>query len=136
MRFDAFYLVEPRGALEAHLQGLLPGDLVELLCDPTVLRNSEGGRTAWTAVEHSLVVKLCYLAILRDYDLLSADSGFSRVFGTAALSAHLFDQWWTLRRFDIDEDTAGLKRELASYKVEATGNPIVDDWITSFKNSR
>ena len=61
-RFDAYYLIEPRPALAEQLRGRTDDDFIDLLMQPVLLRNREGGNTAFVAPQHTLKVKLPFLA--------------------------------------------------------------------------
>jgi hypothetical protein len=125
--FTAVYLIEALPSLAAFLAARVSDMvLLELLLRPVVLTNHEGGKSDWTAVDHTEYVKLVFLASLHDYDTLVSDDGFATAFGTDVLSVELFDRWWSIRRLEIDNDTDWYVPQLAGClrrgKVAAVAN--------------
>lgn len=131
MRVDAYYLIEARPALSERLVGRVKDDFREFLLEPLMLTNGEGGRTAWRDEDHCLTVKLSFLASLKDYVELSADGSFLELFGAVKLSTSLFDKWWTIRRFEVDDSVEELQPfvKVAAQLMDPTGNSLVDRWI-------
>ena len=132
MQSKALYLIEPRPALRDHLQGRIEADFAELLLEPVLLSNKEGGcHSAWGDEDHALTVKLIHLAQVREYTPVSNDKDFERVFGSPRLSVGLFDRWWTIRRLLLDDDTESMRPLLRQVLpiVDRTGNRLVDQWL-------
>jgi hypothetical protein len=102
----------------------------ELLLEPVTYGCQESGPTG--SPERLLAIKLLFLASLRDYDDLAGDSGFTRLLGSPHISEHLFERWWTVRRFEVDEELEDgtIATKLRPYldHVDRTGNPRVDSW--------
>jgi hypothetical protein len=136
--FTAMYLIEPLLSLAAFLTARVSDAVLrEMLLQPVVLANTEGGKTDWTADDETEYVKLVFLASLHEYNTLVSDEGFAAAFGTDVLSVELFDRWWSIRRLDIDNDTAWYKPQLAGClqrgKVAAANPKVVKrlEWIAS-----
>src|SRR3954447_22434105 len=110
MRFYAQYLIEPRPELAAWLCGRVEPDLADILLEPAVLVNPEGGRSVWMPQDHALTVKLVYLASLRQYTPLETDAGFEAALGSTRISVGLFDRWWTLRLLPGSDNTEDLRQ--------------------------
>ncbi len=130
MGFTALYLIEALSGLAASLAARLDDAvLLELLLEPRVLANREGGNTDWTAEDNTEYVKLVFLASLHDYDTTVTDEGFAAVFGTDVLSVEFFDRWWSIRRLTIDNDTDWYGPQLVGClrrgKVAAAANTRV-----------
>jgi hypothetical protein len=136
LKIDAYYLIEPRSELREHLHRRVDDALADILLEPIVLCNSEGGRTIWTEKDHAMTVKLTFLASLKQYDPpLGTDAGFEHVLGSSLISIDLFDRWWTIRRLMLDDSTKMLWPYLANNldRVKRTGNTLVDAWLAWVK---
>ena len=131
MQFEALYLIEPRPTLRDQLRGRVEEDFAELLLEPVLLSNKEGGCSSWRDEDHALTVKLIHLAQVREYTPVSNDGDFERVFGSPRLSVALFDRWWTIRRLSRDDDTESMRPLLRQFlpHVDRTGNELVDLWL-------
>jgi len=131
VRFYAQYLIEPRPELAAWLCGRVEPDLADILLEPAVLVNPEGGRSVWMPQDHALTVKLVYLASLRQYTPLETDAGFEAALGSTRISVGLFDRWWTLRLLPGSDNTESLRQFVVKHlgSVERTGNELVDSWL-------
>ena len=131
MRLYAQYLIAPRAELSAWLGGRVDPDLTDILLEPDVLVNPEGGRSVWMPQDHALTVKLVYLASLRQYTPLESDAGFESALGSPRISVGLFDRWWTLRLLPGSDSTESLLQFVAKHldSVERTGNELVDSWL-------
>ncbi len=131
MRCNSLYLIEPRTELAQWLDGRVDGDLAEILLEPVMLENPEGGRTVWRGSDHALTVKLVFVASLRQYTPLDTDAGFEAALGSRRISVELFDRWWTLRLLPGSYRTEDLRQFLVKYldRIEPTGNELVDDWL-------
>ncbi len=126
------YLIEPRPCLGERLQKRFEPELGELLLEPMIFSNKEGGYgSVWTDEDHLLTIKLLFLAQLREYTPLSEEKTIEEVFGSSRLSAEVFDHWWTIRKIGFRRDAESvyplLKRLLPA--VERTGNRLVDEWL-------
>jgi hypothetical protein len=131
VRFYAQYLIEPRPELPHWLRGRVDPDLADILLEPVVLENPEGGRSIWNTADHALTVKIVYLASLRQYTPLESDCGFESALGSRRISLELFDRWWTLRLLPGSDRTEGLWPFLVKHlgSVQRTGNELVDSWL-------
>ncbi len=132
MTYDAFYLIECRPKLADHLRGRTDDGFAEMLTEPVLIRNREGDRTAWTPEDHATAIKILFLARLREYTPLVSDEDAARILSSSRISVSLFDRWWVVRRFLVEDDRDGLLTFLRPVlgNVEATGNPLVDNWLT------
>lgn len=129
--YDAYYLIEARPALAERLRGRTDDDFLELLMEPVVIRNREGGNTTFLAAQHTGKVKLLFLVGLADYDVLATPAGFEALFETDRISIALFDRFWTARRFQLDAEADQLEAGLRAVldRVESTGDPQVDGYL-------
>jgi hypothetical protein len=134
-KFEAFYLVEPRPELAEHLRGRVESDFADVLLDPQLFRREEHSRTMWFEPQRLAQAKLLFLASLRQYTPLADDAGFAAVFGSAAISVEQFDRWFTVRRFQVDEELnvlEGWSRQFIG-RVEPSGVPLVDEWLAEVR---
>ena len=131
MRFTAYYLIEARPELESVAHAHPELSLPELLLDPVVLSHEEGGRRAASNSEQAHVVKLLFLAQIREYDTLDDDATFARIFGSPRLNAVLFDRWWTIRRLECDGSAESLVPllERVGHLVDGGDSDYVNDWL-------
>lgn len=132
---DAYYLIEPKPALAERLNGRTDEEFIELLMDPIVIRNREGSASRWLDTQHAAVVKLLFLAGLTDYDLLATAQGFGSILGTERIGTELFDRYWTVRRFTVDQNADDLKADLSRLisRVDRVGDWAVDTYLDSFR---
>lgn len=133
MTYHAFYLIDPRPELIDHLRKQTDADLACILTEPVLIRNREADRSDWTAEEHTLAVKLLFLARLRGYLPLRSDEDARRLLGSDRIDVELFDRWWLIQRLVLEEDTDQMVTFLRPVldKVVATGNDAVDHWLNS-----
>ena len=124
MQFSAFYLIEARPELSERVPILSDPVLERHLLEPEMISKLEGGRSRWTKEDHTLTIKLLFLAQIKEYTPLSSDAVFERLFGSHRLSTSLFDRWWTIRRFEVNESAEGLYSELKRFRhlVDLTDN--------------
>jgi hypothetical protein len=137
-RVDAFYLIEPRPGLRPHLVGRVDADFASILLDCVLIRNQEGGRTIWTSESHAAKVKLLYVARLREYDPLIADADAERVLGISRVDTEIFDKWWSMRRFVVEEDAAKIEEfiRLVKNKVDVPQDGLVAHWFAKLLESQ
>jgi hypothetical protein len=136
MIHDAFYLIESQPRLSDHLRGRTDPDFAEILTEPALIHQREGDRTGWTAEDHATQIKILFLVRLREYIPLASDEDAARILGSSRISVDLFDRWWVVRRFVVEDNTEGLLALLRPVlgKVTATGNSMVDHWLTSIRD--
>src|SRR5436305_1618433 len=99
-----FFLIEPRSNLVSHLRGKTEPDFIDILSEPVLIRSREGCRASEIKGYREAKVKLLFLARLREYDPLSSDAEAARLLGDDRISTGLFDRWWTIREFGLEED--------------------------------
>ena len=133
MLMNGYYVIEPTAALKEKLT-LLDPDLAELISETVFWdyhRVSHAGKTEDDIAE----VKLLFLANLMS-EYLSGDS-YQELLGTSCISLEVFDEWWTVKRYLVDESFADVEKRLdsslASYFVK-TGRERVDLWIEKMQN--
>jgi hypothetical protein len=138
MRYTAYYLIEHRPELRERLASLKELDLEDLLLEAELLSNEEGGKTIFLDNEHTLTIKLLFLARVKEYEPLSSDAMFERVFGSPRLSTDLFDRWWTIRRLEVTEDAESLYPMLRQFfhLVDQTDNNLVNEWLERVRADR
>ena len=135
MKFYAYYVIKGKKELLEFLLSKVDEEFASIFYDGEVFENSEGGRTAWASNEHTTRVKLLYLTYLR-CEYLQTVKEYEYIFETDEISVALFDRWWTIERFVMDETTESYSDEIAKYidHVKETGNACVDSWIQRLKN--
>lgn len=136
MRHTAYFLIEPKSeALEVF--PAVAEDLADLLLEPLMVSRCFAGRSVWRTQELELVVKLLFVARMREYSPLSRDEDAIRVLGSSDVSTALFDRWWSIRRLNVDETSEEMESYLAAlyHRVVPTGNEVVDDFLSSFSRS-
>jgi hypothetical protein len=110
---------------------MIDRDLADLLLEPKMLSNQEGGRSFWSHDDHAATMKLLFLAQVKEYEPLSQDAEFERCFGSPRLSTELFDHWWTIRRLEVDDTAEGLSPLLRQFfhLVDRSENQRVNEWL-------
>jgi hypothetical protein len=129
--YDALYLVEPLPALADRLRQSDDAGLADLLLEPRLYRQREGGNSDWLFADREEVAKLLFLASLREYSPLDGPAGFAAVFGEACVSAAVFDRWFRLRRFMVEDDLATLEVRLREcpLPIVPSGRFVVRRWL-------
>jgi hypothetical protein len=131
MRHIKYYLIEPRPEAVTRFRDRGDPDLADILLEPVLISNEEGGRSAWEPGDHALRVKLLYLATIREYPPFASDENVRKWLGSGHVSGGVFDQWWTVRTPVLE----GSDRELLDFlkpmkeKILPTGNSLVDEWV-------
>ncbi|WP_018604815.1 hypothetical protein [Uliginosibacterium gangwonense] len=133
MRYKAYYIVTAKPELIEQLNGHADRGFAAVLTETVLLENEEGGRTAWGANEHTLQMKLLWLASLREYTPLSNDEDALALLGSASISTQMFDRWWIMQRLGVEDTASALAEYLpaVAQKIEQTGNILVDEWLNS-----
>jgi hypothetical protein len=131
MRFINYYLIEPRPEAVAHFRDCGDQDFADILLEPILISNAEGGRSAWRPEDHVLRVKLLYLASIREYSFCASDEDARKWFGSDRVSGTVFDRWWTIRMPSLEGSDDELARFLKPMKerILPTGNGLVDEWV-------
>ena len=134
-RYEAFYLVEPRPELADHLRGRVEPDFAGVLLEPQLYRREEYSRSMWFEPQRLAQAKLLFLASLREYTPVADDEGFAAVFGSSAISVALFDRWFVVRRFQIEQELDLLEPRLRDHldRVESSDIPLVDEWLSELR---
>ena len=134
MTYDAFYLIDPRTELVDHLRKQPDADLGDILTEPALIRNRETDRSDWSAKDHTVAVKLLFLARLREY--LPSDEDAARLLGSDRISVEVFDRCWRIRRLILEDDAEQMLTFLRPLldKVTPTGHGVVDSWLNSMNN--
>lgn len=132
MEHTDFFLIEPNDAARSMFPAALGANAV-LLLEPALTSRSFPDRSLWRRPELELAVKLVFVAQMREYEFLSSDASAQLILGSAGVSADVFDRWWTIRRLEFEARSEELEEFLVAVadKVEATGNAVVDDWVSS-----
>jgi hypothetical protein len=125
------YLVEPRPALAPRLENRVNRNLKTYLMEPILVGNEELESSGWMLSDHALLAKLQFLAGIHDFDATFETNDFANVFGSAQLSAPLFDRWFTLTRLETYVEPEACEPILRDLRVsvEATGNAELDAWV-------
>jgi hypothetical protein len=131
MRYINYYLIEPQPEAAVHFRERGDQDFAELLLQPILISNSEGGKSAWLPEDHVLRVKLLYLARMREWPPCATDEDARKWFGSDRVSGKVFDRWWTIRTPDLEGSDSELVEFLKPMKekILPTGNDLVDEWV-------
>ena len=134
-RYEAFYLIESRPELVARLNGRVEPDFAELLLQPRLFRQQEGGNSDWLHADRVAQAKMLFLASLREYDAVADDTGFAAVFESAVVGVGLFDRWFVARRLEVEQELELLVGRLREpgLRVEPSGRPVVDRWLSAVR---
>jgi hypothetical protein len=127
-----YYLIEPRPELAARLRERCDADFAEALLEPELFSNDEADRSSWRNADHVLLIKLLYLARIREYTPLASNADASRILDSDRISIDVFDQWWTIRRLTFEGSAHALRdylRPPISGNIVRTGNALVDSWL-------
>ena len=137
MRHTVYLLVEPTANAMREFP-LSDGQDADLLLERQLMSREYGDRSPWRKEEVSLVVKLVYLARMREYDPFSNDLDAKRIFGSDAISIQVFDRWWTLREVDFECPSEQMSDYLAAVamKIQPTGNTVVDEWLNQLNSPK
>jgi hypothetical protein len=134
---EALYLVEPLPALSDRLRGWGDDDFAAVLLDPRLFRRVEVSGSAWLHDDRLVQAKLLFLASLREYTPLGEAAGFAAVFGSPVISVEVFDRWFRVRRFEVDQEMDVLEARLREcpLPVEITGRQVVDWWLSQTRET-
>ena len=131
MQHIKYYLIEPRPEAVAHFRNSGDQDFAEVLLEPILFSNTEGGKSAWRPEDHILRVKLLYLVRIRECSPCASDEDARKWLGSDRVSGTVFDRWWTIRAPPLE----GSDSELAEFlgpmreRILPTGNSLVDAWV-------
>ena len=77
------------------------------------------------------MVKLLFLAQIKEYTPLSSDIAFAAAFDSPRLNEKVFDRWWTIRRLTEDDNAESLYPLLRQFYhlVDRTENELVNEWL-------
>jgi hypothetical protein len=105
--------------------------------EPRLFHQREGGNSDWLHADREAAAKLLFLASLREYGLLQRAEGFAAVFGSAVVSVALFDRWFRVRRFAVDQELELLELWLREcpLPVEPSGRFVVDRWLSGVRGT-
>jgi hypothetical protein len=94
---------------------------------------SENGTARKTMAQ----AKLLFLASLREYTPLDEAAGFAAVFGSPVVRVEVFDRWFQVRRFEVDQEMNVLEARLREcpLTVEVTGRRVVDSWLSQTRET-
>jgi hypothetical protein len=114
-----------------HLAGRTEPDIADILLEPVLIRNREGGQTVWMPDNYANKIKLLYLARLREYTPLAADEDAERLLRSSRVSTSVFDRWWSIRRLEVENDTEELVHFLKRVqdKVDPPNDEYVAGWL-------
>lgn len=132
-RVPGYYLISPNNRLKAKLLQInIDNDIVDLLSENQFWEYYSGvGNSFGDNCEDVLEVKLLFLANLMS-TYLSQEDLYKMVFETTDISLEVFDNFWNIQRFLIDETFKGIQSQIpqavTKYFVK-TGMFRVDRWI-------
>jgi hypothetical protein len=131
---NGYYVIDQTATLKEKLT-LLDPDLAELLSETVFWDYHRVGDIHGNIGDDIAEVKLLFLANLMS-DYLSKDL-YQELLGTSCISLEVFDKWWTVKRYLIDESFADVEQRLDSSVVSffvKTGIGRVDLWIDKMQN--
>lgn len=130
---EIYYIIEPKTKLKEILEGF-ESEFKELLFEKKVWANPEADRSGWDQDAHALRIKLLFLAFTKsDY---SETREIEFLFNGRKINEALFDSYWELHRFELDEHTTDAEKNISMdsfNEMSDTGNPLVDAWIQQKK---
>lgn len=127
------YIIRPNEFLQSKV-AQCPSELGELVTQTALWTKSEGQRTIWKAEDRLAQVKLLFLASLKKDYLDNPD--LLRLVGHLPLSVRTFDEFWSIEQVADEEVVDHILQELEPSLVEQleeTGRPLVDAWISDFR---
>ena len=131
---NGYYLIEPTANLKEKLT-LLDPDLAELISETLFWDYHRVAYLQGNTGDGIAEVKLLFLANLMS-EYLSGDL-YQEILGTSSISLEVFDKWWTVKRYLVDESFAEVEKRLDSSVVSyfvKTGIERVDMWIDKMQN--
>jgi hypothetical protein len=134
MLINGYYIIEPTATLKEKLT-LLDPDLAELISESVFWDYHRVGHVHGNTGDDIAEVKLLFLANLMS-EYLSGGS-YQELLGTSCISLEVFDKWWTIKRYLVDESFAEVEKRLDSSVVSCfvkTGIERVDLWIDKMQN--
>ena len=125
------YLIEPRLELANRLHGRIGPELAQALMKPEGYHTQEKAESTWLESDFLLKTNLVFLQSLRCRVPLDKEETFTAVFGSTRICEVLFDQWWTIRRYEAMQELGELEIGLPyTLKPAApTGSAKVDEWL-------
>ena len=138
MRFDAIYLIQGKPELHAHVAKAVDIDFADYLCERICISSEEGGRTDWSNEDHTLKIKLVFLASLGELEPLGTEKAFEIVFGKAMRDEDFFDRWWSIERSAIEWKADDMAEQFASEfdRMPLCSNRLVRDWLQHYRKQR
>ena len=135
MHVDAIYIIHGKPELHSQLTKAVDSDFADILCERVCIRSDEGGRTAWSDADHTLKIKLLFLASLGQWEPLREEQGFQAVFGDTSRNADFFDRWWSIDRLECDWEADILAKDYASEfdRMPPCPNPLVKSWLQYYR---
>lgn len=135
---DTMYTITPRPELAENLRGRVSADAFAALTQSTHYYINEEEDPNWNEADYLLRAKLAFLHSVRhDHDhLLPSDEEFQAAFGSADISAALFDRWFTISRQQTWRNLGNAFSLLAfsSNPALPTGSERVDAWLAKLRD--
>jgi hypothetical protein len=137
MRATFYLLVEPNASGASHFPAVLAADVAAILLEPLLVSHQGGGRSSWTHDDYKLLVKLTYLARIREYTFLASAEQAIHILGSDEVSSAIFDRWWTIRFLDSEGSTDNLRDYVVPLlgKIPPTESALVNAWLASLSNA-
>ncbi|NES95923.1 MAG: hypothetical protein F6K32_11935 [Desertifilum sp. SIO1I2] len=123
----AYYVIEPTLSFKKKLVNLdIDNALVEILSETVLWSYHRAGNTEDDISE----VKLLFLAnLMSEYLEIEV---YKKVLDTFSISLDVFDKWWTIKRYFVDEVFSEIEKRIdpsvASHLIK-TDRKRVDLWI-------
>lgn len=134
-----FYQVQPTSVLTEWLeQHEAHSDVMNLIAVPQLWVHTVKGQSALDGTDIDLQAKLLYLANLNHLYIRENDAALDvqtiliELLGAAPWTSAVFDRWWTLHRYELEESSEAVIDDLAHQDLAVlakTGQPGVDAWL-------
>jgi len=130
--FKVYYLIKPKDSL-LRLTTTNPHDAIFLITEPQVWSRTETTGD-YSPPEHRLAyVKVLFLAWLH-HELLSLNEPpkepfherLQQMLGPEPFTPSVFDQWWTIERFDDKSDVEEIEHVIEPESLSKVSAPEID----------
>jgi hypothetical protein len=108
MHTNYYYLIQPTQTLQEAINRNGNGDLLPFLKEPALWTRVEGYLITPDYFTHAKIIYQCYI-----YDLHVNEPIYEQIFGHLPISEETFDIFWTIQRYDLDEDFAHVLEEIS-----------------------
>lgn len=137
MQHTVYFLIEPNDRAKHEFPVRAETSIADILLGSILTSRNCADHSGWRVTDSQLAVKLLYLARLREYVPLVEDECALKILGSASIAENVFDRWWSIRLFGMEE---GPSEQMHGYlaacvdKAEPTGSQLLNEWIASLKS--